>query len=79
MSLAAALLMFSQSATPVIADTPPARQGPIAVSARASVRVLRSARISSLLEVTEADAQASQSQAVQRGRDTAGTVWIEFS
>lgn len=79
MSLAAALLMIAQSATPMVADATSTRQGPIAASVRASVRVLRPARINSLLEMAEERDGATEDHAVQFERDSAGTVWIEFS
>lgn len=77
MSIVAAALVFAQSAVLIVADAP--ARGAVAVQATASARVLRPARISlgANGEIEHSDTQASA--AVQRGRDSAGTVWIEFS
>jgi hypothetical protein len=79
MSFAAAFIIIAQSAaTGSGGDAPAARTAPVAERVTVSARVLRPARISFLVadgETTEED----RNRAVQRGRDNAGTVWIEFS
>lgn len=79
MSLAAALLLLAQSATPMAADAPVSRASPVAEQVRASVTVLRPARVSISRDgAVEVDSTADP-RTVQRRRDAAGTVWVEFS
>lgn len=80
---AAAVLLIAQSALPSAAAADasrlPARAAPIAERVTARATILRPARIS-FQELSGAnDDQETRSHAVQRGRDAAGTVWIEFS
>ena len=75
MSLVAALALIAQSAAPVGAAAPAG----VAERVTATVTVLRPARV-----VVDADGVAQLESApyaapVQRSRDAAGTVWIEFS
>ena len=80
MSFAAAFLIVAQSAAAGSAsDGPAARAAPVAERVSASARVLRPARISFVVENGAEAADVSRNSAVQRGRDAAGTVWIEFS
>ncbi len=79
MSFAAAFIVIVQSAATVSGgDAPAARAAPVAERVTASARVLRPARISFLVADGET-AEEDRNRAVQRGRDNAGTVWIEFS
>ncbi len=91
MSFAAAFLLIAQSAVsagaPSNANAPAPRQNSIPASTPATVaervtvsaRILRPARID-FDEASGADADdQTRSRAVQRGRDAAGTVWVEFS
>lgn len=79
MSMAAAFLMIAQSASPAVADAPASRQAPVATSATASARILRPAVISFEINEDAETLEDARNQAVQRGRDQAGTLWIEFS
>lgn len=78
MSIAAALLLFAQASAPVAAQAPAPQPTAIA-TVQASVRVLRPARISVAEAVEDALEGQQRDHSVQRGRDAAGTVWIEFS
>jgi hypothetical protein len=84
MSLVAALLIVAQSTAPQIADAsakaPAARSNPVAVQARATVRIIRPASIdfSQFDEASETAADPNARE-TQRSRDAAGTPWIEFS
>lgn len=74
MSLAVAALLIAQTAAVgATASTPVAQQ------AVATVRVLRPVRITVEGEKVEVKAGGQQASAPQRSRDSAGTVWIEFS
>ncbi|MEP1421763.1 MAG: hypothetical protein ABJK59_08340 [Erythrobacter sp.] len=84
MSFTAALLIVAQSAAPQIAEasaaSPASRARPVAVQARASARVLRPARIDfSQLQAASAQAPNASVNGMQRGRDAAGTEWVEFN
>ena len=75
MSFLAALALIAQSAAPVAAPAPAG----VAEQVTATVTVLRPARV-----VVDADGAVQLDSApyaapVQRSRDAAGTVWIEFS
>lgn len=78
MSIAAALLIFAQASAPFVAQAPAPQPTAIA-TVQASVRVLRPARISVAQAVADAPEGQQRDHSVQRGRDAAGTVWIEFS
>ena len=79
MSLAASLLLIAQSAAPAVGDAPKPSGSPVAVQASATVTIRRAAviRVSDNGD-TSVEAVASANE-VQRSRDEAGTVWIEFS
>lgn len=77
MSLTAAIVFLTQSPAPVVADAP-ARM-PLAERVTASVRVLRPARISYESAAEAVEDERVRNVEVQRDRDAAGTVWIEFS
>lgn len=80
MSIAAALVMFAQSIAPQVADAPVTRARPVAVQARASVRIIRPTRIEfPTLEDAGAKAPEPSDREMQRSRDAAGTPWVEFS
>ncbi len=79
MSVATAILFIAQSTTTAVADAPSARATPVAERVRASVRALRPARIIFQSENETETSDENQSRNVQRGRDAAGTVWVEFS
>jgi len=76
MSLIASLAMIAQASAPV-ASAPPARSQPIAVSVRASVRVIRATAIR--IEDSGQVSDSAQAVTPQRERDQAGTLWIEFN
>lgn len=85
MSLAIALLIAAQSAAPQAAETAAssARSGrtqSVGVQVRASTRIIRPARIdaSDVPQTSEQRANA-QANGIQRSRDAAGTLWIEFN
>ncbi len=84
MSLTAAFLIVAQSAAPQVAqssDIPAtSRARPIAVQVRASARVIRPARID-FARVAAASEQSPNAavNGIQRERDAAGTVWLEFN
>jgi len=80
MSLTAALLIVAQSAAPQAAEAAAPRARPIAVQVRASARVLRPARIDFSLASTIAGQSPNAAvNGIQRERDAAGTVWVEFN
>ena len=80
MSLAAALVLIAQAASPNVAAPAAERGAPIAEQARASVTVLRPVRISVAVEGGKLSVDApANGQPVQRSRDAAGTLWVEFS
>ena len=79
MSLAAALALIAQSAVLVAAPVAAAAPAGAVEQVTASVTVLRPVRV-----VVDADGAVQLDSApyaapVQRSRDAAGTVWIEFS
>ncbi|WP_298471534.1 hypothetical protein [uncultured Erythrobacter sp.] len=79
MSLAAAFVMIAQSAAPAIADAPRGRRtaGPIYVTA--SARVIRPVEVRLRMTRDGAKVESNSDIPVQRRRDKAGTVWIEFN
>lgn len=79
MSLGTILLALAQLAAPAIAEAPAgSARALVAVSAAASVRVLRPAIVrASAIRGAAATGPASHDSARQR-RDTDGTIWIEF-
>lgn len=79
MGFAAAFVLIAQSAAPAIAEAPRARQtsGPIYVTA--SARVLRPVSVRIRRTRTGAVVESAHDIVVQRRRDAAGTVWIEFN
>lgn len=77
MSLPCALLVIAQSGAAVAVDAPVARTAPIAERVTARATVLRPARIRFTSEGQTVTATAVEP--VQRRRDDAGTIWIEFS
>ena len=77
MSLIAALVFLTQSAVPVASDAP--ARLPLAERVTASVRVLRPARISYESAAEAVEDERVRNVEVQRDRDAAGTVWIEFN
>lgn len=84
MSLAAAFVLIAQSAAPIAANAPAAGEAgavraPVAEQVRASVTVLRAERISAVLESDAAEQANAPAKRIQRSRDSAGTVWVEFS
>lgn len=80
MSFAAAFVLISQSIAPVAAEAPAAPvTGPVAERVSASVTILRPARISFQIGNEAETSGQERVRNVQRGRDAAGTVWIEFS
>ena len=84
MSFAVAFVLMTQSAAPGAASAPPkpasaAVRTPIAQSSTATVRVLRPVRISASLEAPPQERRNAAAQRIQRRRDQAGTIWIEFS
>jgi len=82
MSFAAAFVLIAQSAAsagaPASADVASARSAPVAERVTARATILRPARISFDLESSEVSVNTRRTN-VQRGRDAAGTVWVEFS
>ena len=79
MSLAVALLVIAQSAAPAAgANAAPARITPVAERVTVSVVVLRPARISFDINDEEETTGETRNRSIQRARDAAGTVWIEF-
>ncbi len=82
MSLAAAFVMIAQAAAPTAASSgsvaTPAPSSVVAETVTARARVLRPARITFDKETAEVSVTARSAEA-QRGRDGAGTIWIEFS
>ena len=80
MSLAAALLLIAQAASPSVPASAANGPAPMAEQVRASVTVLRPARISVAREEGKVSVDApAGGQSVQRSRDAAGTLWVEFS
>ncbi|MAY20071.1 MAG: hypothetical protein CL955_05585 [Erythrobacteraceae bacterium] len=80
MSLAAALVLIAQAASPGVAPPAVEQRAAIAEQVRASVTVLRPARISVAAEDGSVSVDApTNGQSVQRSRDAAGTLWVEFS
>ena len=84
MSVAAALVLIAQSASPVVADTPASSTGSqgrrqVVAQVTASARVLRPAQISFDTENGVQISDAARNHSVQRKRDAAGTFWLEFS
>ncbi len=80
MSLAIALLVIAQSVAPAAGtNAAPARIAPVAERVTVSVTVLRPARISFKITGEDKTTGETQNRAVQRARDAAGIVWIEFS
>ena len=79
MSLAATLLLIAQSAAPAVGDVPKSSGSSVAVQTSATVTIRRAAviRVSDIGE-TRVESAASATE-VQRSRDEAGTVWVEFS
>lgn len=75
MGFVAALLIITHSGAPIVAEAP---SRPV-VAAQATARVLRPARISFQQDAEPDEARSAQNQSVQRGRDEAGTMWVEFS
>ncbi|MDJ0642833.1 MAG: hypothetical protein QNJ15_08445 [Erythrobacter sp.] len=78
MGLVAAFMLVAQSAAPAIAEAPRGRPlaGPISVTARA--QVIRPASVRVRATRNGARVESSSDIPVQRWRDRAGTVWIEF-
>ena len=84
MSFAVAIVLMTQSAGSGVAIAPPkpasaAERAPIAQSSTATVRVLRPERISASLQAPPEERSNAAARRVQRRRDEAGTIWIEFS
>lgn len=85
MSLAIALLIAAQSAAPQAVDRDAnsvrsAGARPVGVQVRASTRIIRSARIdTSDLPQTNEQRINAQANGIQRSRDAAGTLWVEFN
>lgn len=79
MSLAAALLLVAQSASPAVAMAPAVSATPLAEQARARVRVLRPVQVSVARDGAVEIEGDYDPRTVQRSRDAAGTVWVEFS
>lgn len=90
MSLTAALFLLAQSAVPNAVEqgsggdsqggTTLARPAGARVQVQASARVLRAVRIDlPTLNAAQLPEDLSTKNGVQRARDAAGTIWIEFS
>ncbi|MHA7820982.1 MAG: hypothetical protein ACX930_15150 [Erythrobacter sp.] len=79
MSLASAFLILTQSATPAAAEAPASRAAPVAEQVRASATILRPARVSISRDGAVEVEGTPDRRTVQRSRDAAGTVWVEFS
>lgn len=65
-----------------MAVDPPRSNGgraPVAERARVTVQVLRPARISAALQASPEEQANAPAKRIQRHRDAAGTIWIEFS
>lgn len=79
MSIAVAILLAAQAAGPAAAEAPVSRTALVAEQVRASVTIRRPARVTIADNGTvELDA-SSDPRTVQRSRDAAGTLWLEFS
>ncbi|WP_108787449.1 hypothetical protein [Erythrobacter sp. Alg231-14] len=82
MSFAAAIVLIVQSSAvataPGAATTSASPSSPIAERVTARANVIRPARINFDIETSTASV-TTRANTVQRGRDEAGTVWIEFS
>lgn len=79
MSLAAALVLIAQSASPAAAEAPVAGAMPVAERARATVRILRPAQVRVARDGAVEVEGDHDPRTVQRSRDAAGTLWVEFS
>ncbi|MEE4201651.1 hypothetical protein [Erythrobacter sp.] len=84
MSLGAALLAsvfvtVAQSATPVAGDAARTAGAPVAERVEARVRVLRPERIDFRVRPAAQADEEPRRVGIQRQRDRAGTVWIEFN
>ncbi len=84
MSVAVALLMIAQSATPTLADTSATNSGSqsrrqVVAQVTASATVLRPVRIEFDETVGAQVSDEQRNPNVQRSRDAAGTYWLEFS
>ena len=79
MSLAASLLLIAQSAAPAVGDVPKPAGSSVAVPASATVTIRRAAVIRVSDDGDTSVESATSANEVQRSRDEAGTVWIEFS
>ena len=84
MSFAIAFVLMTQTAASGVAIVPPkpasaAERAPIAQSSTATVRVLRPERISASLQAPPEERSNAAARRIQRRRDEAGTIWIEFS
>ena len=84
MSFAVAFVLMTQSAVSGVAIAPPkpasaAERAPVAQSGIATVRVLRPERISASLQTPPEELSNAAARRIQRHRDEAGTIWIEFS
>ena len=80
MTFTIALLILGQSAAPQVGQLPVIRTRPVAVQARASVRVIRPVRLDfSRLEKITDKVRGTPAPEMQRSRDASGRRWIEFS
>ena len=75
MNLTAALLLIAQSAAPAAVSAP----APVAERATATVTIVRPVQVR-LTEQGEVSVDGlAGDTTIQRNRDAAGTIWIEFS
>jgi len=77
MDFVAALFIMTQGAAPMVAEMP--SQSRVATRATVSARVLRPAYISLQPDAEPDETQSFKTRSVQRARDAAGTIWVEFS
>lgn len=79
MSLAAAILLIAQSASPAAVDTATRASVPVAESVSATVRVLAPAKVSFAPgEDARIEMRPNMDLSVQQRRDAVGTRWVEF-
>ncbi|MEM7779278.1 MAG: hypothetical protein AAF697_02680 [Pseudomonadota bacterium] len=80
MSFSVALILIAQSTSPVASlPSNQSPSAPVAERVTATVRVLAPERISLVLEAGPEERANAPAQRIQRSRDSAGTIWVEFS
>jgi len=79
MSLSAAFIMIAQANAAIVAEAPRFKHPSAIASVRASARVLRAQPIRIVQDLPKDPPGLVRESDCQRGRDAAGTVWIEFS